>query len=403
LSDSGEVERLHRLREQAAIFAEIAGAGGTELHRQQELRRRYPDDVVRAALTLDELRGRAAAKFSRAVEMWFDRQGLEQATAEPVARHKARRFESTVNSAVNSAGRLVWDLCCGIGADAIALAEHGPVIAVDRNPAACLRTEWNAAVYGVADRVQTRATDVESLLDELAASGWPVHIDPDRRPGLKRTLRVEDMAPGLDFLEKLFAAVPGGAVKLSPAANFPGKFPEAEIELVSLDGECKEATVWFGSLGEPGLWRATVLPAGVTLSGDPLANWAEVGPLGPYLFDPDPAVVRAGLVSLLAETLGLRRLDEADEYLTGDEPTASPFVRRYRVLADLPNNDRAIRQHVREAGYGRAEIKCRHVPVQAEIIRRKLPLGDGEPVSLVYAKVAGKTRVIAARRDSELA
>ena len=70
----------------------------------------------------------------------------------------------------------------------------------------------------------------------------------------------------------------GGAIKTSPASNFGGKFPLAEVELVSLKGECKEATIWFGELAEPGLWRATALPSGESLSGDPLSAVASARP-----------------------------------------------------------------------------------------------------------------------------
>ena len=72
-----------------------------------------------------ELRLRARAKFDRAGRMFFTRSGLEQASAEVVARHRARRFDT--------AGP-VADLCCGIGGDLIALAERHPVLAVDIDP-----------------------------------------------------------------------------------------------------------------------------------------------------------------------------------------------------------------------------------------------------------------------------
>ena len=69
---------------------------GQELAIQTQLRREYSDRLVRGAFALCELRRRGLVKFSRAAEMWFDRQGLEQATSEPVARHKAGRFSGEV-------------------------------------------------------------------------------------------------------------------------------------------------------------------------------------------------------------------------------------------------------------------------------------------------------------------
>ena len=47
------------------------------------------------------------------------------------------------------------------------------------------------------------------------------------------------------------ATCPGGAINLSPASDFAAHSsgPEFEVELISLRGECKEATVWFRSSG----------------------------------------------------------------------------------------------------------------------------------------------------------
>jgi hypothetical protein len=123
-----EWDLLHVLRDTPRLLERIAHVEGSELHFQTELRRDYPDPLVRAALTLCDLRRRAACKFSRADVMWFDRTGFEQATAEAVARHKADRFSGAI-----------VDLCCGIGGDTLALAARGTVTAVDTNPLACLR------------------------------------------------------------------------------------------------------------------------------------------------------------------------------------------------------------------------------------------------------------------------
>ena len=390
-----ECEVLRQLRHLPQIFDRLRDTATAEFRIQNQLRREFPDAVVRAALTLRELRIKAVAKFSRAEQMWFDRQGLEQSTSEAVARHKSQRFHGTVR-----------DYCCGIGADAIALAERCEVIAVDRNPAAVLRTSWNADVYGVSSNVQTVCADVE----QLNSGTELVHIDPDRRVGRARSanrsrwsagtraLRVEDGVPGLKFLQRLMREFSGGAVKLSPASNFAGKFPGAELELISVAGECKEATVWFGQLATADGWRATVLPAGATLAGDPLAEQAEVGPLANFLYDPDPAVVRAGLVDRLANRTGLWRLDEAEEYLTGELLVESPFVRSFQVLAELPNNTRKIRRYVRDAEFAEVEIKCRHIPIQAEAVRRKLPLQGHRKGVLIFARIAGKARAIVCRR-----
>ena len=94
-----------------ALLAELPGDPldpGQELRLGTRLRERHPAELVAAALAQRELRARAAAKFSRAGRMWFTRHGLEQASAEPLARHRAGRYAGY---------GWVADLCCGIGGD----------------------------------------------------------------------------------------------------------------------------------------------------------------------------------------------------------------------------------------------------------------------------------------------
>lgn len=387
--DDEECRWMGQLRETPQLLADIASTPLKGIPQQKWLRERYPDDLVRAGLRLMEARGRAAAKFSRAAEMWVDRQSVEQSTAELVARHKAARFQAAT-----------WDLCCGLGGDAIAIAGQTEVTALDQSPSMCLRTLWNAELYGVAERLRVRCADVHTLPGEIRGL---IHIDPDRRPfSSGRMSRVEDYVPSLDFLLVLMGRVDGGAIKVGPASNFGGKFGPVETELISLHGECKEATLWFGSLMGSTSFRATVLPSAETIAGHPLDAVAEQSGLGPYLFDPDPAVVRAGLVDLLAERLGLRRLDPAEEYLTGDQPLSSPFVQTFSVLEELPNNDRELRHAVKRREWGSVEIKCRHVPIAADAVRKKLPLDGKTPGVVFFLRINGKTRCVLAQRVLEL-
>ena len=396
------VRWLDYLRDRPDLLAAAANLSPED---QGELRADHPADAVAAALTLAELRRRAADRFTRAAGLWCDRVRLEQATAESVARHKARRFAG--------ADRPVLDLCGGMGGDAVALAAGGPVVSFDRDPAATWMTAANAALYGVDERVTAGTADVtdDGVSGPAALAGRLVHVDPDRRPGgdrasARRERRIEDYAPGLPFLHHLVARAAGGAVKVSPAANWGGKFPGCEVELISAGGECREATVWFGALADPHAHRATVLAADgpgadvttATLCADPFAAVPRVGPPGEYVFDPDPSVVRAGLVDHLCERSGLRRLDDAEEYLTGDSlpPAAfAPFVTAFRVLELCPNNPRRYRAAVRSAGASDVEVKCRHLPISAAAVRRKLPLAAGEPRrTLIFARVAGKATAL---------
>lgn len=385
---ASQIALWEELQAHPQIFSELLQPELTEFALQKLLREKYHSDLVRAAITIQELRHKARDKFTQADQMWFDRIGLEQSTPEQVALHKAKRFEGEVR-----------DLCCGIGADSTALAGRGPVISYDLDPRHCWQALENAKAYNASNQLETVCEDVT----KLNLTGQLVHVDPDRRAGKgkARTIKLEHYAPDLAFMQQLAETARGGAIKVSPASNFYGKFFGTELELISLHGECKEATIWFGELAEPDQHRATVLPTGVTLAGNPLEAEFQLQELGRYLYDPDPGVVRASLIDLLAEQLEAGRLDEDEEYLTSDNLIDSPFVQAFEVLDVLPNNPKLLKKYFQQHQYGQAEIKCRHLPIDATTIRKRLPLSGSKPVTLIFARLAGKAHALITQRVSQ--
>ncbi|MCH2201968.1 MAG: hypothetical protein MK102_08355 [Fuerstiella sp.] len=381
-----ELATLHKLRTAPDLMTAVAESTGSELAVQDKLRMTFDPELVRAALTLHEARSRAKGVLPRAERLWLTVTGLQQCTHPAVATYKAERFPENVS---------VMDLCCGIGSDAAALARHRMVTALDCNETMLQRCQWNLDIWDcpAQDLVLKDARNV-------SLSGQMIHADPDRRLGRIRPVkRLEQYCPNLDWMQGVTRTAAGGAIKIGSAANFMQKFPGCEIELVSLHGECREATVWFGQLAATEQFRATVLPSGETIAGDPLgarANFA-VQPAR-YLFDPDPAVVRSGLLDGVCEKLNLERLDDEEEYLTSDECPDSSFITGFEVIAVLPNSPKRLRQHLRAAPASYYEIKCRHMSIDAASVARQLPTGGTEPRVIFFLRNCGKTRIVIAKR-----
>jgi hypothetical protein len=354
-------------------------------------------DYVAAALRLVEARRRGAAKFARAGRMWLDTLGVEQATAEAVARHKAKRFGSA----------LVVDLCAGIGGDSLAIAADpgAEVLAVDSDAGMCRRCRWNARVYAVDDRI----TAIQARAERFAIpTGALVHVDPDRRAGSgsgrrARARLIEDYAPGLDFLLSLSAgpAARGGAIKLSPASDFASHFdePGLEIELISFSGECKEATVWFGALATCGR-RATRLPEGLSWTERDGSGSALVPVVAPqcWIFDPDPALLRAGLLDGFAAAHRLCRCAAGIDYLTGPSRVESPFLAAFAVEDILPLDMKTLARVVGAQQLGPLEIKTRGVSLRPETVRARLRPPGPNPATLLLLGGEGPARAVLARR-----
>ncbi len=371
-------------------LAAVRTVGPAELDR---LRKQAPAGMVSAAVRLTMARRKAAWKFERGGRMWVEPVGVEQATAEPVARHKALRFRACP---------IVVDLCAGIGGDAIALAESSQVVAVDLDPGMCRRLRWNAEVYEVADNVLAVRARAESF---PIPAGARIHLDPDRRSHRDRRARaLEDYAPGPAFWASMIDRMLGGAIKLSPAADFARLFPPGsgcEIELISLRGECKEATVWFGELADCRR-RATRLPEWETWTDrdniDP--EPPGVSPLSDWIFDPDPSLIRAGLLDGFARTHRLARVTEGVDYLTGPEPVDSSFLSAFAVSEisslDLKHMRRMIERH----HIGTLEIKVRGVDLAPEALRARLKPRGSESATLLIVGGPGPARAVLARRAS---
>ncbi len=378
---------LRRLKDCPEIFAAISASTPAELSSQRKLREAFDDELVRAALSVHEARQRAADLLPNANQLWLTRVGLEQSTSREVAAHKAKRFSQFAS---------VFDLCCGIGVDAAAMAEHADVTAIDSAPAMCLRTDWNAAIWDRSEHIRTQCADVTNLdwSDQI------VHVDPDRRSGRDRpTKRLELYQPSLEWMQQLTRTAAGGGIKISPASNFLQKFPGCEIELISLNGECREATVWFGSLAGEHAFRATALPTGDSISAEPLSAWTNVVPAAAeFMFDPDPAIVRSGLLDVIAEQYSMQRLDSEEEYLTGAECVTSGFVRAFRIEAVLSGNLKDLKQHLRTAPSTHYEVKCRRIPTNADAVRRQLPTGTAAPRVIFFARISGRATIVVAHR-----
>jgi SAM-dependent methyltransferase len=343
------------------------------------LRQRHPAELVAAALAQRELRERASAKFALAGRMWFTREGLEQASAEPLARHRAERYSG-----------LPWvaDLCCGIGGDLCALAPGRDAVAVDLDPVHLRMARENARVHG-AGEVGAVCADVRDL--RLPRS-LGVFVDPARRAGGRR-LPAGQSRPPLAWCLGLGDRVAGVGIKTAPGLPLDRVPPGWEVELLADRRELKEAVLWSPALATAGR-RATVFPGPHTLAADGPAAGAgpavPCAPPGAFLLDPSPAVTRAGLVEELARDLGAWKLDPQIAFLSADQPRRTPFGRLLRVDASLPWTLKGLRQALRERGVGTVEVRKRGSAVDAADLTTRLRLrGDARAV-VVLTRVADR-------------
>lgn len=353
-------------------------------------------DLVAAALTQSRLRARAVTKFGDlAQDMLFTPEGLEQATRLTVAARHAHRFRT-------AGATHVADLGCGIGADSLALAGMGMrVLAVERDPATAMVASVNLRQLPEARVVTADAFAVD--LDGVDG----VWADPARRTTSGRRLHeLADYSPAVDALLDLRSRIPRLGLKLGPGLAHRDIPRDAHAQWLSVAGDVVEADLWFGDLAPEGAGRsALVVDAagnGVTLAGagDPSApvEQADAGPLGSYLYEPDGAVIRAGMVARLAGDLGGHLADPTIAYVTTTAPTATPFATGFRVVDSMPFSLKRLKSYLRERGVGVLEIKKRGSALDPARLRTQLALRGSASATIVLTRIAGAPRVLVVER-----
>ncbi|MGA8545142.1 MAG: class I SAM-dependent methyltransferase, partial [Mycobacterium sp.] len=193
------------------------------------------------------LRRRAADKLPGTGGWLFTDEALQQASAAPVASHRAQRL----------AGRVVHDVTCSIGTELAALRDSAArVLGSDIDPVRLAMAQHN--LVGAVDLC--RADALRPVTRDTV-----ILADPGRRGGGRRRFNPRDYQPALDRLFDVYRRREL-VVKCSPGIDFDAVLNlgfDGEIEVTSYRGSVREACLWSTGLAERGVRRrASILDRG---------------------------------------------------------------------------------------------------------------------------------------------
>ncbi len=329
----------------------------------------------------------------------------EQASSEATA---TARTESLLEGIPTQERRLAVDLTCGLGVDAGALSRHfEQVVAVELDPLRSRIARWNF------DRLGVQNIEVVCDSAEEVAAAWAtdrpidlLYVDPSRKTADgRRVYALEESSPNiLELLPILRRIARRIVVKLSPlfdVAEVYRLFGEATcVEVISLDGECKEVLAKIGfpdetteseSMGKTPPMRVTVIRRGEVRRFDfdgedpalpcPAAEAETEAEEPRFLLVPDVAfyktrTVGSYLAKYLADTPG--NLQLSGEYLFADElPTADFPGKTYRITFRHPYQPKTIARMLRSRGIRRINVHRRNFPLSAEQVAQALGVALG--------------------------
>ena len=379
----------------AALLA--AQAGSNSLARIASVRQARPDadpDLVAAVATQERLRERARDRLGPwAEQLILSDAGLQQATRAAVARYRAVSLRERLGGAVR-----VADLGCGLGIDALALAEAGfTVEAVERDEWTAEAAACNADLAGGHMQVHHEDAMAFDLTGCAAAFCDPARRDPKgpaNRQGTRtrREIDPQQWSPPWSWIVALAGQLPVVA-KVAPGIRGSAVPSGAEVEWIAVDGDLVEACVWFPPLARVPRRVTAVSDVGFESLSTADSGVAPSAPVGAYLLEPSPAVRRADLIDALALRLGACRVSAESAWLTADRPAPSLLVRSWRVVADVPKDPAALRAHL--ADRGSVTWKTRDLNISADDIGRKVRhrgVRGGTPVTVAWLRIDGASR-----------
>lgn len=369
----------------------MTSTSGDRLADAAGLRRRHPELTpaqTSEALGQVTLRRLAAERYGITEPLLWTRDGLEQATRPEVAAHRAAQF-------VEAGARHIIDLTAGLGSDTRAMLAAGlQVTAIERDPVIARLLRANAP------RAEVVCADAMDIVDELVGGLGPqdvVFVDPARRsPDAPRQASgranperdPERWSPR--WSQVMAIPHPRIAAKAAPGFDPPAGWTAEWVSVHRTVVECF-TTSWPIS---PGRSRATVITdtdVNTLIAGG--ETFEDAAPVGAWLFEPDPAVVRANAIDALRPH-GLRRIDARGVWLTAHAPAgeaAQPFVRGFRVVAELVGTVTQQRRHLDELGIQRLTVKSRDVHIAPDVALRELRRREGDDAVLILARVNGRT------------
>jgi len=326
---------------------------------------------------------------------------MEQASSQIAAAYKVRLLEEDHRAD----HEVLVDLTGGAGVDALAFSEAFPqVIYVERDAELCRAFAHNAS------RLTSRPPEVVN--DDAAAylRGFrgqaTVYLDPDRRdPAQRRVFRFEDSSPDVVALMPLLRerarrvlVKASPMIDLSEAVRLLGHV--SAIHVISIGGDCREVLFLlnFAAPARPTVCCVELDESGTvyTFDFDPQAERTarcEMGPLQRHLYDPGPAIRKAGAFRTVAERFGLNKLASNTHLYTADR-----LVQGFpgRVFEVDPQTGKALRRAM--SGIA-ANVMVRNHPLSAEELKRRYRIRDGGERWLIgFRDAAGRAKVVAAHR-----
>ena len=317
---------------------------------------------------------------------------IEQCSSEASAKYKAEQLE----------GQTFADLTGGLGVDTYYISQHfRQADYVEQQAELCDMAQHNFDVLDADVKVWNERA--EDYLNHCGPKDC-IFVDPARRDEHgHKTVSITDCTPDVCALQgTLLQKAKRVMIKLSPMLDISKALEELhhvkEVHVVAVANECKELDFvlerdYQGKVQFVCVNLLTDQPEVRFMQEEERSCICHIADgVSRYLYEPNPALMKAGCFKLLTERYEVSKLHKNSNLYTSEQ-RITDFPGRVFEVEGWAHYNKKLKQTLLP-DVDKASIAVRNVPLSVAELRKTLKIGDGDAVYLFATTLKGEERVV---------
>ena len=317
---------------------------------------------------------------------------IEQCSSEATAQYKANLLK----------GNAFADLTGGLGIDTYYIDRHfQKTDYVERQEELSDLARHNFSVLNT--KIEVHNETAEDYLNHCEPKDC-IFIDPARRDEHgRKTVSIADCTPNVaDLQDLLLQKAEKVMVKLSPMLDISKALEKLhhvkEVHVVAVANECKELDFILerGYQGEIQFVCVNLLTeqpeVRFTMDEERNSSGKLAESVLKYLYEPNPAVMKAGWFKLLTQRFDVFKLHKNSNLYTSEDLISDFPGRIFEVEGWAPYNKKVKQALLQDVD--RASIAVRNFPLSVAELRKALKIGDGDAIYLFATTLKGEQKII---------
>ncbi len=317
---------------------------------------------------------------------------IEQCSSEASANYKANLLK----------GNTFADLTGGLGIDTYYISQHfRQTDYVERQEELCDLARHNFSVLNM--KIEVHNKKAEDYINHCEPKDC-IFIDPARRDEHgRKTVSIADCTPNVaDLQDLLLQKAEKVMVKLSPMLDISKALEELrqvkEVHVVAVANECKELDFILerGYQGEIQFVCVNLLTeqpeVRFTMEEERNSSGKLAESVLKYLYEPNPAVMKAGCFKLLTQRFDVFKLHKNSNLYTSEDLISDFPGRIFEVEGWAPYNKKVKQTLLQDVD--KASIAVRNFPLSVADLRKTLKISDGDEWFLFATTLKGEQKIL---------